>query len=71
MATRRRRIYEIVERDQPPISRHVEGIPPELERIVKKALRKDRNERYQIVKEMAIDLRSLRREIEVNSLLDR
>jgi serine/threonine protein kinase/Tol biopolymer transport system component len=64
-------VVAIVERDQPPISRHVEGTPPELERIVKKALRKDRNERYQIVKEMAIDLRSLRRELEVNSLLDR
>ena len=64
-------VVAIVERDQPPISQHVEGTPPELERIVKKALRKDRNERYQIVKEMAIDLRSLRRELEVNSLLDR
>jgi serine/threonine protein kinase len=64
-------VVAIVERDQLPISRHVEGTPPELERIVKKALRKDRNERYQIVKEMAIDLRSLRRELEVNSLLDR
>src|SRR5215217_4473086 len=64
-------VVAIVERDQPPISQHVEGAPPELERIVKKALRKDRNERYQIVKEMAIDLRSLRRELEVNSLLER
>ncbi len=64
-------VVAIVERDQPPISRHVEGTPPELERIVKKALRKDRNERYQIVKELAIDLRSLRRELEVNSLLER
>src|SRR5215208_1655429 len=64
-------VVAIVERDQPPIARHVEGTPPELERIVKKALRKDRNERYQIVKEMAIDLRSLRRELEVNSLLER
>ncbi len=64
-------VVAIVEKDQPPLSRHVEGTPPELERIVKKALRKDRNERYQIVKEMAIDLRSLRRELEVNSLLDR
>src|SRR4029079_5439901 len=36
-----------------------------------KALRKDRNERYQIVKELAIDLRSLRRELEVNSMLER
>src|SRR5215213_6158469 len=64
-------VVAIVERDQPPLSQHVEGTPPELERIVKKALRKDRNERYQIVKEMAIDLRSLRRELEVNSMLER
>jgi serine/threonine protein kinase/Tol biopolymer transport system component len=64
-------VVAIVERDQAPISRHVEGTPPELERIVRKALRKDRNERYQIVKEMAIDLKSLRREPELNSLLDR
>jgi serine/threonine protein kinase len=54
-------VVAIVEKDQPPISQFVAGTPPELERIVKKALRKDRNERYQIVKEMAIDLRSLRR----------
>jgi len=64
-------VVAIVEREQPPISQHVEGAPPELERIVKKALRKDRNERYQIVKEMAIDLRSLRRELEMNSMLER
>ena len=64
-------VVAIVERDQPPISQHVEGAPPELERIVRKALRKDRNERYQIVKELAIDLRSLRRELEMNSMLER
>ncbi len=64
-------VVAIVERDQLPISQFVEGTPPELERIVRKALRKDRNERYQIVKEMAIDLRSLRRELEMNSMLDR
>ena len=52
-------VVAIVEKEQLPISQFVEGTPPELERIVKKALRKDRNERYQIVKEMAIDLRSL------------
>jgi len=64
-------VVAIVEKEQPPISQHVEGTPPELERIVKKALRKDRNERYQIVKELAIDLRTLRRELEVNSMLER
>src|ERR1041384_5004329 len=64
-------VVAILERDQPPISEHVEGVPPELERIVKKALRKDKNERYQIVKEMAIDLRSLRKELERSSMLER
>src|SRR5215203_4993840 len=64
-------VVAIVERDQLPISQVVEDAPPELERIVKKALRKDRNERYQIVKELAIDLRTLRKELEVNSLLER
>ena len=64
-------VVAIVEREQPPISQFVEDTPPELERIVKKALRKDRNERYQIVKELAIDLRSLRRELELNSALER
>jgi serine/threonine protein kinase/Tol biopolymer transport system component len=64
-------VVAIVEREQPPISRHVEGVPLELERIVKKALRKDKNERYQIVKELAIDLRSLRKDLEMNSMLDR
>src|SRR5690242_9583647 len=58
-------VVAIVEKEQLPISQFVEGTPPELERIVKKALRKDRNERYQSLKEMAIDLRSLRREHEV------
>ncbi|HEU4931524.1 MAG TPA: protein kinase [Pyrinomonadaceae bacterium] len=64
-------VVAIVEREQPPISEHAEGTPPELERIVKKALRKDRNERYQIVKELAIDLRSLRKELEKSSMLER
>ena len=61
-------VVAIVEREQAPLSRHVEEAPTELERIVKKALRKDRTERYQIVKEMAIDLRSLRRDLELDTL---
>ena len=64
-------VVAIVEREQLPISEHVDGAPPELERIVRKALRKDKNERYQIVKELAIDLRSLRKELEKSSLLER
>ena len=61
-------VISIVEKEQPPISQHVPSVPQELERIVKKSLRKDPEERYQSVKEMAIDLRSLRRELALDSL---
>ncbi|HZI86363.1 MAG TPA: protein kinase [Pyrinomonadaceae bacterium] len=59
-------VVAIVEKEQKPLSEQVEDVPYELERIVRKALRKDTDQRYQIVKEMAIDLRSLRRDIEIH-----
>jgi serine/threonine protein kinase/tricorn protease-like protein len=40
------------------------NVPAELEVIVKKALRKERGERYQTAKDMLVDLRSLRQELE-------
>jgi serine/threonine protein kinase/Tol biopolymer transport system component len=64
-------VVAIVEREPPAISQYLAGAPAELERIVRKALRKDTDERYQIVKEMVIDLRSLRKDLEVDSQLDR
>jgi eukaryotic-like serine/threonine-protein kinase len=64
-------VVGIVERDQPPLAQFVAALPAELERIVKKALRKHRDERYQLAKEMAIDLRSLRRELQTGMDLER
>ncbi len=64
-------VIAIVEREPLPISQQVPEIPSELERIIRKALRKNPDERYQIVKELAIDLRSLRRDLELDSQLDR
>jgi eukaryotic-like serine/threonine-protein kinase len=62
-------VIAIVEREQTPLSQHFAGTPPELERIVKKALRKNSEERYQLAKEMTIDLRSLRRDLELDRSL--
>ena len=49
-----------------PLQRHSPDIPTELQRIVRKALRKDREERYQLAKELALDLKNLRRELDLN-----
>ena len=59
-------VVAIVDKEPPAISDHVENVPEELERIVRKALRKDQALRYQIVKEMAIDLRALQKDLEID-----
>jgi len=41
-----------------------DGIPPELQRIVGKTLRKNREERYQHIRDLLIDLKDLKQEIE-------
>ena len=62
-------IYEVMaavlsDREAPPLSRYSSGMPAELERIVAKALRKNREERYQTAKDLLLDLQSLRQRLE-------
>jgi TolB-like protein len=62
-------IYEIMaailsDREPPPLSRYSSEVPAELERIVSKALRKNRDERYQTIKDLLIDLQSLKQQLE-------
>src|SRR3989442_726821 len=47
-----------------PLAKRCPGVPAELNRIVTKALRKNREERYQIAREILVDLKSLRQELE-------
>src|SRR5207245_5071573 len=49
-------ILSIVEREPPPLARYSKDTPAELERIVSKALRKNKEERYQTAKDLALDL---------------
>ena len=46
---------------------HLPDGPHELDRVVLRALRKDREERYQTIKELLIDLKDLKREIDTQS----
>ncbi len=52
----------ILTREPLPLARFAPNLPPELERIVAKALRKDPEERYQTAKDFLIDLRALKDE---------
>ena len=55
-------IAAILERDYEPLSRLAADVPPELARIVGKALRKDPEQRYQVMKDLLLDLEALREE---------
>ncbi len=62
-------IYEIIaailsDRESQPLSRYSPEVPAELERIVGKALRKNRDERYQTIKDLLLDLQSLKQQLE-------
>jgi serine/threonine protein kinase/tetratricopeptide (TPR) repeat protein len=61
----------ILQKEPPPLTRFVPEVPEELDRIVTKALEKDREERYQTAKDFLIDLRHLKRKIEVDAEIDR
>ena len=52
-----------------PLPDSVTAAPAELQRIVSKALRKDREERYQSSKELLLDLKSLKQELEIEARL--
>jgi serine/threonine protein kinase len=61
----------ILEREQVSLAALLEGIPAELDWIVKKTLKKDRDERYQTIKEMLGDLRDIKQELEFEARLGR
>jgi tetratricopeptide (TPR) repeat protein len=64
-------LHQIVNVTAAPLGQRRSGIPVALERIVAKALERDREERYQSAADLAADLRALRRELLFGSAVQR
>src|SRR6201988_3367348 len=64
-------LASILKTEPVPLVRAAPGVPSELVRIVNKALRKDREERYQVVKDLWLDLKALKQDLEFQDKLDR
>src|SRR5215217_5577454 len=64
-------IVAITQKEPPPLARFAPNVPAELDWIVMKALRKDRDERYQTIKELITDLKRLKQRLEFQTELER
>jgi len=62
-------IASILKTDPPPLVNEAEPVPRELEQIISKALRKNREDRYQHIKDLLIDLKDCKQELEFSSRL--
>jgi serine/threonine protein kinase/Flp pilus assembly protein TadD len=60
----------VLEREPPPLTRYVAHAPAELQQIVSKTLRKDREERYYNARELLEALKELRRKLEFEAELE-
>jgi Tol biopolymer transport system component len=60
-------LHQIIHVDPRPIGQRVAATPDELQRITQKCLRKDPDDRYQSMKEIGVDLRALRRQMDSGS----
>lgn len=63
-------IASILKTDPPPVVNKAEPVPRELEQIINKALRKKREDRYQHIKDLLIDLKDCKQELEFSSRLE-
>ncbi len=61
----------ILQKKPPLLAHYAPQTPPELEHIIAKALHKDREERYQTIKDLLLDLKSLRQRLEFKAEMER
>src|SRR5437870_10031105 len=62
-------IVSILEQEPAPLAQYMQPAPDDLQRIVKRALHKERDERYQTVDDLLVDLKGLKREWEFQAKL--
>ena len=61
----------LINSEPQPLSRYAASVPTELQRIVAKMLKKNKDERYQTAKDLLIDLKSLKKRLEFEAELER
>jgi Flp pilus assembly protein TadD len=64
-------LMRIMHHEPPSLMLYSSEVPAELERIVEKALAKDREERYQLARELGLDLSRLKQHMELEAELER
>ena len=62
-------LASILKTEPAPVSQLLEDAPPELTRIVAKALKKNRDERYQVISDLLLDLKTLKQDLEFQARL--
>ncbi|HST22589.1 MAG TPA: protein kinase [Blastocatellia bacterium] len=62
-------IVGILEKEPLLLASYWPDVPPEMQRIVSKTLQKDREERYQSIKDLHLDLKHLKRDLEADARL--
>lgn len=71
-ATTSHTIVQILEKDPVPLTQFTQRkVPAELQRIVSKSLAKSPDERYQTAKDMQIDLRNLKKQVDLEAEIER
>jgi len=63
-------IVAILEKEPASLESHLSSAPAELQRVVSKALAKDRDERYESARDLLIDLKALRQGLESEPKVD-
>ena len=62
-------IYSILNETPEPLARYKSNVPGELQRVIEKALAKGKDERYQHVDEMMVDLKYIKKKLETTTTI--